>query len=223
MIYVTGDMHGDPERLSDPALRRLKKGDTLLVCGDFGFVWDGSAAEEKRLRRIGRQKYTIAFLDGRHENFDRLAAYPVTEWNGGQAQVLNDRLVHLLRGEIYTLEGQRIFAFGGGESDDREFRIPGKSWWPAEMPTAAEMQHGLDRLAAENNRVDVILSHMPPRSSAARLNPRSAMDGVSLFLSGLEDTVQCREWFFGALHQDRPIGAQRRAVFRDIVPLREKK
>lgn len=223
MIYVTGDMHGDPERLSDPALRRLKKGDILLVCGDFGFVWDGSAAEEKRLRRIGRQKYTIAFLDGRHENFDRLAAYPVTAWNGGQAQVLNDRLVHLLRGEIYTLEGQRIFAFGGGESDDREFRIPGKSWWPEEMPTAAEMQHGLDRLAAENNRVDVILSHMPPRSSAARLNPRSAMDGVSLFLGGLEDTVQCREWFFGALHQDRPIGAQRRAVFRDIVPLREKK
>lgn len=223
MIYVTGDMHGDPERLSDPALRRLKKGDILLVCGDFGFVWDGSAAEEKRLRRIGRQKYTIAFLDGRHENFDRLAAYPVTEWNGGQAQLLNDRLVHLLRGEIYTLEGQRIFAFGGGESDDREFRIPGKSWWPEEMPTAAEMQHGLDRLAAENNRVDVILSHMPPRSSAARLNPRSAMDGVSLFLGGLEDTVQCREWFFGALHQDRPIGAQRRAVFRDIVPLREKK
>ncbi len=223
MIYVTGDMHGDPERLSNPALRRLKKGDILLVCGDFGFVWDGSAAEEKRLRRIGRQKYTIAFLDGRHENFDRLAAYPVTTWNGGLAQVLNDRLVHLLRGEIYTLEGQRIFAFGGGESDDRDFRIPGKSWWPEEMPTAAEMQHGLDRLAAENNRVDVILSHMPPRSSAARLNPRSAMDGVSLFLGGLEDTVQCRDWFFGALHQDRPIGAQRRAVFRDIVPLREKK
>ena len=65
MIYVTGDMHGDPLRPSDPALRRLKKGDTLLICGDFGFVWDGSPAEQKRLRAWSRRRYTVAFLDGR--------------------------------------------------------------------------------------------------------------------------------------------------------------
>ena len=44
MIYVTGDMHGQISRFDDPALRRLKEKDTLLVCGDFGFLWDGSAA-----------------------------------------------------------------------------------------------------------------------------------------------------------------------------------
>ena len=206
MVYVTGDMHGDPTRLSDPALRRLKKGDILLVCGDFGFVWDGSAAEQKLLRRIGKQKYTIAFLDGRHENFDQLADYPTEEWHGGQAQLLNNRLVHLLRGEIYTLEGRTFFTFGGGESDDREFR-------------EAEMRHGLQRLAAAGNRVDYILTHVPARTAAARLNPRSTMDGVSLFLGGIEDTVQCREWYFGSLHRDRVIGSRRRAVFKDVVPV----
>ena len=221
MIYVTGDMHGDPERLSDPALRRLKKGDILLVCGDFGFVWDGSAAEQKLLRRISRQKYTMAFLDGRHENYDLLAAYPTETWHGGQAQILNERLVHLMRGEIYELEGRTFFTFGGGESDDREFRIPGKSWWPEEMPTEAQMRHGLERLSAHHNRVDYILTHVPARTAAARLNPRSATDGVSLFLGGIEDTVQCREWFFGSLHRDRVIGARRRAVFRDVVPIQD--
>lgn len=219
MVYVTGDMHGDPGRLSDPALRRLKKGDILLVCGDFGFVWDGSAAEQKLLRRIGKQKYTIAFLDGRHENFDLLAAYPTEEWHGGQAQILNDRLVHLLRGEIYTLEGRTFFAFGGGESDDREFRVPGKSWWQEEMPTEAEMRRGIDHLAAQDNRVDYIITHVPARTAAVRLNPRGAMDGVSLFLGGIEDMVQCREWYFGSLHRDRVIGSRRRAVFREIVPV----
>ena len=57
MVYVTGDMHGDPARLASPAIRRLRKGDTLLVCGDFGFIWDGSAAEQKRLAKMAKQKY----------------------------------------------------------------------------------------------------------------------------------------------------------------------
>ena len=41
MIYVTGDMHGDPMRLGDPALRRLKKGDTLLIYPMYPFTVDG--------------------------------------------------------------------------------------------------------------------------------------------------------------------------------------
>ena len=37
VIYVTGDMHGDFSRFKDSPLKKLKAGDTLLVCGDFGF------------------------------------------------------------------------------------------------------------------------------------------------------------------------------------------
>ena len=76
MIYVTGDLHGDPARLSDKALRRLKKGDTLLVCGDFGFVWDGSPAELKLRRKIGKQKYTTIFVDGTHDNLPMIREFP---------------------------------------------------------------------------------------------------------------------------------------------------
>ena len=36
MIYVTGDTHGIASRFSDPRLKNLKQGDTLIVCGDFG-------------------------------------------------------------------------------------------------------------------------------------------------------------------------------------------
>ena len=42
MIYVTGDTHGEADRLSPSKLRALKAGDTLIVCGDFGFLWDDS-------------------------------------------------------------------------------------------------------------------------------------------------------------------------------------
>lgn len=219
MVYVTGDMHGDLSRLSDPALRRLRKGDTLLVCGDFGFIWDGSPAEQKRLLRLSRLRYTVAFVDGRHENFDLLATYPLVEWNGAPARKINDRVYHLQRGEVYTIEGKTYFTFGGGESDDKEFRKPGESWWAAELPTAEEMEAARQRLAALDNRVDCVITHMPSVKSRARLDSRTTADGVSLFLGSLEDTVQCSRWYFGSLHMDKAIGGQRRAVFRDVLPL----
>ena len=39
MIYITGDIHGDFSRFKSPLLRKLKKNDALIVCGDFGFIW----------------------------------------------------------------------------------------------------------------------------------------------------------------------------------------
>lgn len=41
MIYLTGDTHGGMERFQSKEAKQLKKGDTLIICGDFGFIWDG--------------------------------------------------------------------------------------------------------------------------------------------------------------------------------------
>ena len=61
MVYVTGDMHGDFERFKLPAMKKLKKGDTLIICGDFGFLWDGSKEEEKILEKLSEKKFNICF------------------------------------------------------------------------------------------------------------------------------------------------------------------
>ena len=78
MLYVTGDTHGDYERFTSSALKKLKKGDTLFICGDFGFIWDGSKNEEKLLKKIGKLKYNVCFIDGTHENFELLRSYEVS-------------------------------------------------------------------------------------------------------------------------------------------------
>lgn len=40
MIYITGDTHGDINRFFDGGAldTKLTKNDTLIICGDFGFV-----------------------------------------------------------------------------------------------------------------------------------------------------------------------------------------
>ena len=39
MVYLTGDTHGDIQRFKQGKLRWLSKKDTVVVLGDFGFVF----------------------------------------------------------------------------------------------------------------------------------------------------------------------------------------
>ena len=57
-------------------LRWLGKRDTVVVLGDFGFVWDGSKEEQKKLDWLRKRPYTLLFLDGSHENYDLLSSIP---------------------------------------------------------------------------------------------------------------------------------------------------
>ena len=76
MIYVTGDTHGDYKIFSQKKFKNIKEGDTLIICGDFGFIWNGDAKEKKILDKLAKKKYNICFVDGTHENFDLLDKYP---------------------------------------------------------------------------------------------------------------------------------------------------
>lgn len=71
MVYLTGDTHGELDRFKERELRRAGKGDIVIVLGDFGFVWDGSKAEQKKLDWLRRRPYTLLFLDGSHEKIGR--------------------------------------------------------------------------------------------------------------------------------------------------------
>ena len=98
MIFITGDMHGLMERFQDSAFRHIKKGDTLIICGDFGFLWEGTEEEKKALKKLEKKKYEILFVDGIHENFDLLESYPEEEYAGGRVHRIGTNLRHLMRG-----------------------------------------------------------------------------------------------------------------------------
>lgn len=73
MVYITGDTHGDLSMFKNPKLKKLTDDDILIICGDFGFLWDGSEKEKKAIQALCKKKYTICFVDGAHENFDMLS------------------------------------------------------------------------------------------------------------------------------------------------------
>mgnify|MGYP000555154771 FL=1 len=98
MVYLTGDTHGDMDRFKHGKLRWLGKRDVVIVLGDFGFVWDGSKEEQKKLDWLRKRPYTLLFLDGAHENYDLLAQYPEEELFGGKVQALGGNVYHVCRG-----------------------------------------------------------------------------------------------------------------------------
>ena len=130
MVYLTGDTHGELDRFKHGKLRWLGKRDVVLVLGDFGFVWDGSKVEQKKLDWLRKRPYTLLFLDGSHENYDLLAQYPTVELFGGKVQALGGNVYHVCRGSVLELEGKKYLCFGGAESPDKEDREAGVNWWP---------------------------------------------------------------------------------------------
>ena len=161
LICITGDLHGDFNRLCTPELKKLKSRDVLIVCGDFGFVWDGSKEEQKILKKIGKHRYDTLFVEGCHDNYDLLKEYPVVAYKGGKARKISGNLYQLMRGEIYEIDGRSVFAFGGGDSKDQALDLSqeGKAFWEEEQPSVQETQHALGQLAAHRNRVDLVVTH----------------------------------------------------------------
>ena len=170
MIYITGDTHGDLSHFKDPKLKRLGEKDIVIVCGDFGFLWDPNDPKEKRnLEWLKKRKYTICFLDGAHENFDMLDSYTPYRWKGGNTHKIADNIYHLMRGEMFMFENKTFFVMGGGESEDKDMREDGVSWWKAELPTAEDLKNGqrLLKAAHQQRRAHYPAELLPARADEA--------------------------------------------------------
>ena len=98
-LGITGDVHGDLGFKSIFKARKLGL-DTLIICGDFGYIWDGRKREQKRLDYLNKIGVKVLFCDGNHENFNVLNAYPISEMYGGRVHKIRDNIIHLMRGEI---------------------------------------------------------------------------------------------------------------------------
>lgn len=221
MIYVTGDTHGDYARFRHPKLKTLRKGDTLIICGDFGFLWDNSKVEQKTIKKIGKKKYNVCFIDGTHENFDLLNTYKISEWNGGKVRRISGNLIHLMRGQRYTIEGHTVFTMGGGESPDIDMRFENSSWSRFEIPNRQELLEGAQNLEDAGCKVDIIITHEPPEKIKGflKLKDKGAVrvTGLNTYFEELSASCEFKRWFFGSMHIDKHISGSHIAVFQNIV------
>ena len=204
-IYITGDTHGDPRLFLDDSFSALRRGDTLLIAGDFGYLFSDNVFEDACLDLMEGQPYRICFVDGNHENFPAIARHPVERWHGGLVHKIRRNVFHLMRGQVFTIEGKTFFTFGGGYSRDRLYRTPGVSWWPEELPSQSQCAEALHNLDARGRRVDYILTHTIPLSVILQMqqHPDGHEAALNQFLELVLQTVQFRHWYAGHWHLDQ--------------------
>ena len=211
MIYVTGDTHRKIDnRFSEKPLTKLTEKDYLIILGDFGGVWYDDESDNLFLSYFEKQKYTTLFIDGNHENHKKLNDFPVEVWNNGKIHKIKNNIFHLMRGQIFNIDGYKIFTFGGAYSIDKNMRTEFIDWWKEEEGNYEEMNEAFDNLEKENNQVDFILTHAGPASKLKNFFNYFGMNFTSSstekFLDEINNKVKFKHWFCGHYHENVNLG-----------------
>lgn len=164
-IMFLGDTHGNAGWTRQAIDYAAGNGcDVIVQVGDFGF-WSDNADTAAFLAitqsRLAKHGITLYWVDGNHEDHDRLAARPTMQkphrHRGPWSLPDSPNIIHLPRGYRWHWWGQAWMSLGGAASVDRLARKPGKSWWPGETLTDEDVE-----FASRPGNVDVIVAHDAP-------------------------------------------------------------
>ncbi len=246
-LFVTGDTH----RLQDVSCidtfdksigNSLTAKDYLIIVGDFGGIWTGQkirgksfpweyyadhemhAIDDETQAYWENKLYSILFIDGNHENHDALNLYPVEEWNGGKIHRIYKNTIHLMRGQVFTINGKTCFTMGGAQSTDLKWRKEGFSWWKSEIPSEDEFEEALKALEIHEYSVDYIFTHCCPESIIGKRDANfvRAENILTRFLSTLITAykIQYKEWYFGHYHIDMDFDNMH-CIYNRIIELKD--
>lgn len=225
--------------------REMTKDDYVMICGDFGGVWNKDAENKEEtmiLDWLDCKPFTILFVDGNHENFDRLYSYPVEEWHGGKIHRIRPSVLHLMRGQVFMIEGKKIFTFGGASSHDIDggilelddpafkrkkkkldrgwtpYRINHLSWWKQELPSEEEMEEGWKNLLENDNNVDFIVSHCCASSTLALISHGTYKNDIlTSYFEEIRQKVHFKKWFFGHYHDNRNVTSEEILLYEQVI------
>ncbi len=230
-IYLTGDVHGMPddrfEAWNFPEGEELTRDDHLIILGDFSMPYD-MLEDDSDLRELNAKPWTTLFIDGNHEQHDHLASLPESEWHGGIVHRYPEyrNIIHLMRGEVYEIDGHSFFCMGGAQSMDKAIQQEWGTWYPEEMPDESEYANAEQNLARYDWDVDFVLTHTcADRMLEAAIggnglaNAEIVTDELTDFLDDLEDGLQYEHWFFGHFHNDCELDDKHTVLYQSIVDL----
>lgn len=235
-IFICGDTHGTLDTGKLESLRMTQKlddGDYLIICGDCGVVWSKEYVN-KYIGYYERMKCNILFIDGNHENFDLLNEYKVEMWNGGKIHRISDKIIHLMRGQVFNILGITFFTLGGADSSDKEYRTEHKTWWEDERITFNDIEEAKKNLEKVNYKVDYVITHTPSTTILNELVSLLTQCGEAVpyylenkvkatnssdMLDKLTGKIKYKKWFCGHIHIDERL-KNTQILYNNVIELK---
>lgn len=190
---------------------------------------------------LENKPFTTLFVSGNHKNYDILDSLPVSTWKGGKVNFVRPSVLHLMRGQVYIIEGSKFFTFGGASSHDisdgilepddprikkwkkdysKMFRINHVTWWERELPSSKEMEEGLKNLRENDYRVDYIITHSPYTSLMNEMDGGDLCqrDKLTDYLQEIRQNVEYKHWIFGHMHRNQTCEEERSSsLYEQII------
>lgn len=214
MIWFLSDQHGG-ERMGEleKYLSTASDSDLLIILGDVGLRF-ADTEENRRFDEIFLSSdKNIAFIDGNHENFSYLYSFPIEKWHGGEVHRITENIVHLMRGNIYEIEGSSFFVFGGCKSSNKWKES--NPWQPEEIPTEEELNRAYCNLKKHGNRVDYILTHKHNHRRGTVTEELVPLEDY------IENEVEYRHWYAGHWHKNAEFDEKHTYVYDVLIKLKQ--
>ena len=217
MIYLTGDMHREFERIWDFAEEMVTtQDDVLIILGDAGINFFLNEDDRVRKDELSQLPLTLLCVKGNHElHADEIDSYEEIPWRGGVVYCEPDypNILFAKDGEIYDLDGKRAVVIGGAYSVDKFARLrDGRAWFDTEQPSDAVKDYVEAQLERARWRVDYVLSHTAPLSYEPThafipgLDQRTVDKTTEDWLDSIEKRLNYQKWFCGHYHCECNMG-----------------
>ncbi|MGO5049878.1 recombinase family protein [Dysosmobacter sp. Sow4_B12] len=196
-----------------------------------------------RAKRIHSLWYWVCC---RHDEERTCSLMPIQEMQVEQAflRLYFKLMLHLMRGQIFELEGYRFFTMGGARSHDIEdgilelddpnferkllmlrrkprarFRINHISWWEQELPSDEEYAEARRNLGRCGWQADYIITHCAPISTAMMESRHNEADELTEFFQEVKEKAEYSYWLFGHYHDNRAIDSKHILLWEQIVQI----
>ena len=184
-----------------------------IILGDGGFLWPRNRTGDiANYKELSTRPFPILCVIGNHEPVLGRPDLPEIDIGIGEKVIVaNERkpvVAYLKRGKVYRIENRRFLVLGGALSIDREYRLPGLSWWEKEYWTADE-KADLFSLLEKESCFDFVLSHTGPGrineevfSFLRHSHTEKFYDEVAALNEKIDGRIIAKQWFCGHWHRD---------------------
>jgi len=227
MFYITGDTHGNFDRIFNFCKKyETTKDDVLIILGDSGINFWQDSKDDWLKHTLNETPITIFAIHGNHDIRPyNIPTYKETIWNNGTVYVESEypNILFAKDGEIYNFNDNKVIVIGGAYSVDKFYRQRnGWPWFEDEQPNDIIKQYVESQLDMVNWNIDTVLTHTVPlkyEPTEVFLNfiDQSTVDkSTESWLDTIENRLTYKRWFAGHYHTEKSID-RLRIMFNDII------
>lgn len=215
MIYITGDTHGNFQRIKEFCQeQKTTTNDYLIILGDAGINYFGDH-DNKLKEELTKLPITFLCVYGNHEERpENIKTYQeINLFDGIMYQEKNyPNLLFFKDSEIYTILNKKVLVIGGAFSINKDLMIErGYKWFKDEQPSELIKKQTLNNLKENNYQVDYILSHtcpykyLPYEMFYVGVNQDKVDQSTEKFLDLIEELTDYHKWYCGHFHTDKVV------------------